>query len=178
MNEHARKYMTDEEFVCFTEIINGIPDGSGFIHGDCHAGNIMQQNGELLLIDMANAGYGHRILEAAGIYYDYVMVADISDPVKYLGLDRETCHLIWDSYISAYFSKYPSDNTESFIDRVIKYAKLKGLLLTLPNCELVKAFHVGLFVISRSLHLLNCTNRKSIFCPVLQIYAFTNDKPV
>ena len=109
MNEHARQYMTDEEFICFTEIINGMPDGCGFIHGDCHAGNIMQQDGELLLIDMANAGYGHRILEAAGIYYDYVMVADISGPVKYLGLDRETCHLIWDSYISAYFS----ENTQS-----------------------------------------------------------------
>ena len=140
MNEHARQYMTDEEFTCFTEIINGMPDGSGFIHGDCHAGNIMQQNDELLLIDMANAGYGHRILEAVGIYYDYVMVADISDPVKYLGLDRETCHLIWESYISAYFLKYQSDNTENFIDKVRKYAKLKGLLLTLPNRDLAKAF--------------------------------------
>ena len=110
MNEHARQYMTDEEFACFAEIINGMPDGGGFIHGDCHAGNIMQQDGELLLIDMANAGHGQRILEAAGIYYDYVMVADISDPVKYLGLDRNTCHLIWDSYISAYFSKYQSQS--------------------------------------------------------------------
>lgn len=93
MNEHARHYMTDEEFICFNEIINGMPDGSGSIHGDCHAGNIMQQDGELLLIDMANAGHGHRILE-----------------------------------------------TESFIDRVRKYAKLKGLLLTLPNRDLAKAF--------------------------------------
>lgn len=151
MNEHARQYMTDEEFVCFTEIINGMPDGSGFIHGDCHAGNIMQQDGELLLIDMANAGYGHRILEAAGIYYDYVMVADISDPVKYLGLDRETCHLIWDSYISAYFSKYPSDNTQGFIDRVMKYAKLKGLLLTLPDRDLAKAFESYLRKLSEEL---------------------------
>ncbi len=79
------------------------------------------------------------------------MVADVSDPVKYLGLDSQTCYLIWDSYISAYFSKYPDDNTESFIDRVRKYAKLKGLLLTLPNRDLAKAFDSFLLHISEEL---------------------------
>ena len=71
--------------------------------------------------------------------------------IKYLGLDREISHLIWESYISAYYSKYPNDNTQSFIDKVRKYAKLKGLLLTLPNRDLAKVFESYLQHISEEL---------------------------
>ena len=66
----VKDYVSESEYNCFAGIIEDMPEGDGFVHGDCHAGNIMYRDGEMLLIDMANAGYGHRLFEIAGIYYD------------------------------------------------------------------------------------------------------------
>jgi hypothetical protein len=140
MAERIRESVSESEYRCFTGIIEDMPDGDGFVHGDCHAGNVMYRDGGMLLIDLANAGYGHRLFEMAGLYYDYVTVAEVSDPVKYLGSDKKTCSLIWQQYVRAYREKYPDDNWEQTERECRRCADLKGLLLTLPHRELAEAF--------------------------------------
>lgn len=51
-----------------------IPDRDTIVHGDAHVGNVMVQDGELILIDMADMGRGHPIFDFAALYYHYQLV--------------------------------------------------------------------------------------------------------
>ncbi len=53
-------------------IIDAMADGDTLAHGDLHPGNIMLQNGELMLIDMGEATRGTAIYDVANIYRDLI----------------------------------------------------------------------------------------------------------
>ena len=139
MTEYVREYLTEQEYICFTGMINNIPDGSGFVHGDCHTGNIMSQGDELLLIDMATAGYGHWFFELFCVYFTYGLVAKMSDPEQSLGLSREICAEVWEKALDGYRKKYPDEDWSNMERKCEAYAKLKMLLSTLPEREMAKA---------------------------------------
>lgn len=51
------------------KILDSIPDGSVMIHGDYHTNNVMvQSDGELVLIDMADISRGNSLFDIAGSY--------------------------------------------------------------------------------------------------------------
>ena len=140
MVDYVREYLDEDEYSCFTGMINDIPDGNGFVHGDCHAGNIMCQNGDLLLIDMATAGYGNWFFELFCIYFTYVLVAGMSDPEQSLGLSRDICAEVWNKTFGVFRTKYPGEDWEETERKCASYAKLKMLLSTLPEREAAKAY--------------------------------------
>ncbi|MBQ6554722.1 MAG: anti-sigma factor antagonist [Firmicutes bacterium] len=66
------KWCTEEELKLIDSLIDEIPDGTALIHGDFHPGNIMIQDGELLLIDMPEVSMGAKIWDIAAIYRDMI----------------------------------------------------------------------------------------------------------
>ena len=62
-------FCTEEEIEKLLKLFEIIPDRSTFIHGDCHPGNVMTQNGELVFIDMLTCGSGHPIFDLASILW-------------------------------------------------------------------------------------------------------------
>ena len=66
------KWCTPEEMQLLDSLIDEMPDGDSLIHGDLHPGNIMIQDGELVLIDMPEVTMGARIWDIAGIYRDLI----------------------------------------------------------------------------------------------------------
>ena len=63
---HSDDGFNDDETKCLHELIDLIPDRSTMVHCDYHAGNVMYQRGEIMVIDMADIGYGHPIFDLAG----------------------------------------------------------------------------------------------------------------
>ena len=57
------RYMTDEEVDTLHRINDAIPDCDTVVHGDFHPKNVMIQNGELVLIDMADLTTGHPLYD-------------------------------------------------------------------------------------------------------------------
>ena len=55
--------LTEEETEKIKAIYEIIPDRNTFIHGDCHIGNAMLQDGEVMFIDLATCGMGHPIFD-------------------------------------------------------------------------------------------------------------------
>ena len=47
-------------------MIAAVPERSTMVHCDFHAGNVMYQRGEIVVIDMADIGYGYPIFDLAG----------------------------------------------------------------------------------------------------------------
>ena len=62
------RILSDEEYEKIRAIFENVPERKTFIHGDCHAGNVMLQGNELMFIDLSCAGCGHPIFDLMSMY--------------------------------------------------------------------------------------------------------------
>ena len=102
----GEQYFTDEENAQLEKILNSIPNGSGMIHGDYHTNNVMvQSDGELVLIDMADISRGNGMFDIGGAYLVMCMSGMSGDEIsiQITGVDREKAKQIWDITLSTYF---------------------------------------------------------------------------
>ena len=86
-------------------LVEAIPDTNNMLHGDYHIKNIMQQNGENLLIDMDTLAMGHPIFEFAAIYAAYVGFSciDRENVHQFLGIPYEQAQVFWKTTLRSYF---------------------------------------------------------------------------
>ena len=61
------------------DIVHSMPDGNTLVHGDLHPGNIMLNNGELMLIDMGEVTRGVPIYDLGAVYRD-LLAMPYGDP--------------------------------------------------------------------------------------------------
>ena len=80
IKERLRSYLTlptriinDEEAAMFESILDVIPDSKHLVHFDGHTGNVLMHGAKnersLMLIDLGDTGYGHPVLEIAGMMF-------------------------------------------------------------------------------------------------------------
>lgn len=116
-------YYTPDEVAILHEVINSIPDGKTFIHGDIHSKNMMVQNEELLFIDMADLTYGHRIFDYAGMALTHIMAGPYVQYV--MGIDN---HMAEKLYFTALKTNFPG-KTDAELEQIHKvimgYAGIK-----------------------------------------------------
>ena len=67
---------TPEEIAKMHALYNSIPEENYFVHNDYHAKNIMESNGELMLIDLGDAGAGNPAIDLIHCYMVYKTIAD------------------------------------------------------------------------------------------------------
>ena len=86
-------------------LMNEIPDTLNMLHGDYHIKNIMQQNGENLLIDMDTLAMGHPVFEFAAIYLAYIGFSciDHENIKRFLGIPYEQGLRFWNATLQSYF---------------------------------------------------------------------------
>ena len=66
------QWCTPEEIDIITDIVDSIPSADTVVHNDLHPGNIMIQDGELLLIDMPELTTGRPIFDLVSVYRDMI----------------------------------------------------------------------------------------------------------
>ncbi|MBQ3416640.1 MAG: phosphotransferase [Ruminococcus sp.] len=100
--------LNEDEIRKVRELYETIPDRNTFIHGDCHIGNAMFQDGELMLIDLATAGMGHPIFDMVSMYSLFVERAN--NP-KAIAESPILCHFtkdemirVWNVFIRTYLN--------------------------------------------------------------------------
>ena len=59
-----------------TDLIDAIPETHHLIHGDFHSGNVLWQQGTLLMIDLDRLSTGWPIAEICGLYMTYVALGE------------------------------------------------------------------------------------------------------
>ncbi len=75
------KLTTEEKWQKFKESVQSIPDRLTMIHGDYHPGNIMvQESGDLVLIDVGDATTGHPVIELAAMMQPLTLFEGILSP--------------------------------------------------------------------------------------------------
>ena len=66
------QWCSPEEVDVITDIIESLPSADTVVHNDLHPGNIMIQDGELLLIDMPELTTGRPIFDLVSVYRDMI----------------------------------------------------------------------------------------------------------
>ena len=104
---HIRRYFPQESIDLMLRIIDAIPDANRLLHLDLQTKNAMVQNGELMLIDMGEVGYGHPLLDLGHAYS--AMVTLVGDYDKIIGMPRELGQKLWSRAIDYYLEGMPAE---------------------------------------------------------------------
>ena len=128
-------FYTDAQVEHLYKIVDQIPYRNTFIHQDFHPGNLMLQNGEIVLIDVEDSGLGHPVLDLSSMYLVYVTAAKTNWKSTSMGISKEQFSRIWDIVIRKYFNTNdPKEIAE--INRILEgYSMIKLIrgLATSPS---------------------------------------------
>lgn len=126
--EFCRDYLPADVGNKLVRLMREIPETNNMLHGDYHIKNIMQQNGENLLIDMDTLAMGHPVFEFAAIFLAYVGFSciDHENVKRFLGIPYEQANRFWRATVRYYFG---TDDEKVFSDvqnkaAIIGYARL------------------------------------------------------
>lgn len=125
---YCKDYLPEEIGNKLVALVEAIPDTNNMLHGDYHIKNIMQQNGENLLIDMDTLAMGHPIFEFAAIYAAYIGFSciDKENVFHFLGIPYEQAQVFWKATLRDYFETDDAAVLQKIEDQaaVICYARL------------------------------------------------------
>lgn len=114
--QYLKRYFPQESIDMMLTIIDSIPKGNRLLHLDLQTKNAMMQNGELMLIDMGEIGYGHPLLDLAHAYS--AMVSFVGDYDKIIGMPRELGQRLWNKAINYYFEGLPEETIKERVKQI------------------------------------------------------------
>ena len=130
-------YLTNDEIEALVRFIDVIPNHDGVVHGDCHAGNILVQRGELVLIDMADISRGHPFFEIGSEYFHYkithvegVREIILRSVLGFVPDNDDMTDAIWDALVQGYFEP----ESEADLRAINEIARGGGLLRLIALC--------------------------------------------
>ena len=126
--EYCRDHLPQDVGEKLVALVRAIPETDNMLHGDYHIKNIMQQNGENLLIDMDTLAMGHPIFEFAAIYLAYVGFSciDPNNVKAFLGIPREQADMFWKATLRYYFETEDGARLQEIENKaaIIGYSRL------------------------------------------------------
>ena len=100
---------TPDEIEKMHALYNTIPEQNHFVHNDYHPKNIMESNGELMLIDLGDAGMGNPIIDIIHDYFVFNVVGTVAglykvsdDDIGFIGITYRDMREYWKIFIDTY----------------------------------------------------------------------------
>ena len=103
-DDFMKENLKPEEIETLRSIIDAMKDVDTLVHGDFHPGNIMLQNGELMLIDMGEVTRGVPIYDVASVFRDLISAPKSNPDIcrTSMGLEPELAPEIGTKFIAMY----------------------------------------------------------------------------
>lgn len=103
-DEFMKEVLSAEEIAVLHSIVDAMKDTNTLVHGDFHPGNIMLQNGELMLIDMGEVTRGVPIYDVASVFRDLISAPKKNPDITRMsmGLEPELAMEIGTKFIAMY----------------------------------------------------------------------------
>ena len=122
--EGLRLYMTDDEVDTLHRINEAIPECDTVVHGDFHPKNVMIQNGELILIDMADLTTGHPLYDLGSMILSHHIPSD-ERLVDITGMKAEAVRQLWQLFLIHYLGTDDPRTIEMFTKKVYVVGLMK-----------------------------------------------------
>lgn len=130
INKMGKWYNADE---CDTlhKLVDLIPDRNTIIHNDFHTQNVMLQNDELLLIDMAEISHGHPVFDLGASYFVHQYTPETKPQVVpyFLGIDAMTAMTLWDTMVKVHFNTTDEEQLAHYNELIKHMCYLKVALM-------------------------------------------------
>ena len=106
--EHIASHFTDDENERLRHLWEAIPHMDRFVHNDYHPKNVMYSNGELMIIDLGDAGSGNPLLDWIHTYSMFNLLGTAAeersdDEMSYIGITYGDLHRFWKIFSETYF---------------------------------------------------------------------------
>lgn len=120
------------------KMIDVIPERTTIVHCDFHASNVMYQEGQIVVIDMADIGYGHPIFDLSG----NARYSGSATRQKVHGMTQENMLRFWDKLLTLYFNIKDDDTLAKVKNMCNAFGLLRGALfpMTPSNCARIEGF--------------------------------------
>ena len=128
------RIFTEEEYGKAKAIFENVPERKTFIHGDCHAGNVMLQGDELMFIDLSCAGCGHPIFDLMSMY----LTAACHQGELFSNYTVEESYHIWKVFLSTYLNTEDAEFLAKAEEQVAAFSSARFLLGLLRIPDLLK----------------------------------------
>ena len=135
------RILNDEEYEKFKAIFENVPDRRTFIHGDCHAGNVMLQGKELMFIDLSCAGCGHPIFDLMSMY----LTAACHQGELFSNYTKEEAYHIWKVFLAAYLQTEDEALMAKAEEQVAAFSSARLLLGLLRIPDLLKPEEIAAY---------------------------------
>ena len=122
------KLFSAEDAALLRQVADAIPEKNTLIHGDFHEGNVMLQNGELMLIDLDDVCVGNPVYDL--IAHHTLHKATTRDVAMLsLNLEPELIPVIADYERRAYLGTEESEALERYVKTMNLFYPLRMLLV-------------------------------------------------
>ncbi len=104
-NNLPEKYFNRKQVQSLINIVSSVPDAECFIHNDFHPQNIIRsEDGNLMVIDMADVSYGHSLFDFGSLYLTLVLSGKASNKIcrQVTGLSSKQAKRLWDETLKKY----------------------------------------------------------------------------
>ena len=117
-----RDFCEDSEIEALKDIVASMKECDTLVHGDLHPGNIMLNNGELMMIDMGELSRGVPIYDIASIFRDLVTGPKTNPETakRSVGIEPELC----EGVAMKFFAMYTGITDPAQLERYIKMVSL------------------------------------------------------
>ena len=127
-----REHFTEDETAFMKEMLLAVPYRDTMVHCDYHENNVLYRNGELVLIDMADIGYGHPIFDLAGMAFR-AHVSLIPGRNAHHGLTPENMNRFWEAELKCYFMEEAFEEARDICNA---FGYLRSALFPIKHSEI------------------------------------------
>lgn len=140
-------YLSEDEKAKMTAFLDAVPDSDCVIHGDFHPKNIGENMGLLILLDLAEIGYGHPLFDFMASYYDLILsgqTVGVEHPEitkQFFGLSVEELAKLWDILLGNYFPGISEEKKRYFNETINMILGFKLMLFPVLHPNHTKEKH-------------------------------------
>jgi len=146
-------------------ILNTIPQGNRLLHCDLQTKNAMMQNGELMLIDMGEVGFGHPIIDLGHSYS--AMVSLVGNYEQIIGIPENLGKSLWFKMIENYFE----GESKEFIGHRIAQIEVVGCVRNFTWLSLSNSFPDEVINSCKQIFTERITKRKDYILSVCDTFS-------
>ncbi len=136
---------TADELEKLHTLYNSIPAMDRFVHNDYHAKNVMETgDGELMLIDLGDAGAGNPLIDLIHCCFIYQMMGSglkehTDDEMSFIGLTYGELKEFWKIFLETYCGS--AEKAASLNEKLLPFATMQYLTVSMAHPHLPKEYH-------------------------------------
>ena len=135
---------TPEELQKLHDIYDTIPAMDRFVHNDFHTKNIMDSNGELMLIDLGDAGVGNPLIDLSHTYMVFNLIGQgitetKDEDMSFIGLTYGELKRFWKILSETYFGS--EEKAAEMNEKLKPYGQLMYFTSAMKNPRLPAQYH-------------------------------------